>query len=329
MKMVRSPQRLWRSGLPQRCKQPIRRRHRAYGFTTPVPPGTTTPRTHSAAGAGQRDAAHPPRVEFSFTRAESQIGMVRPTGSEDHPRCRRSSPRARYSRSQQGLCLQPVPLSQWQGCRPENAEHRWPHLRILHAADDHSAAAPEASDPEKANPGLMTRFAQMINGKQQDQGRSTILHSDPRHALDHGGRRAARAKDQSTKTRMFLTLEGRRPASSRSASASSKRQRKRPRQRVPTQPAISFIAYVPPGSLEKGEALVVDHADHCRWQQGHRVHGLPRRSISRTRPGTNACRRSPSYLVRQLYDMQRRRPERGVRLRSWLPSLPTSARKIC
>ena len=38
--------------------------------------------------------------------------------------------------------------------------------------------------------------------------------------------------------------------------------------------------------------------------------------------------RSPSYIVRQLYDMQRGN-RNGAWTRSWPPSLPTSARKIC
>ena len=54
-------------------------------------------------------------------------------------------------------------------------------------------------------------------------------------------------------------------------------------------PRSGFIAYVPPGSLKKGEALVTA-GDHRQRRQGHRLHGLPRRRSARPRPGSAARR---------------------------------------
>src|SRR5438128_12695918 len=60
-----------------------------------------------------------------------------------------------------------------------------------------------------------------------------------------------------------------------------------------------FIAYVPPGSIKKGEALVTNGAGKttaCGSCHGQNLQGLG--------PVPGIAGRSPSYLVRQLYDMQ-------------------------
>jgi len=64
-------------------------------------------------------------------------------------------------------------------------------------------------------------------------------------------------------------------------------------------PRSGFIAYVPVGSVAKGEELVRNGGGktmQCGLCHGEDLHGLG------TVPGIAA--RSPSYLVRQLYDMQ-------------------------
>jgi len=57
-------------------------------------------------------------------------------------------------------------------------------------------------------------------------------------------------------------------------------------------PRSSFIAYVPVGSIKKGEAL----ARSCGVCHGADLQGLG--------PVPGIAGRSPSYLARQLYDMQ-------------------------
>ncbi len=59
-------------------------------------------------------------------------------------------------------------------------------------------------------------------------------------------------------------------------------------------PRSGFIAYVPFGSLKKGEALVA--AGSCAVCHGNDLQGLG--------PVPGIAGRSPSYLARQLYDMQ-------------------------
>jgi cytochrome c553 len=68
-------------------------------------------------------------------------------------------------------------------------------------------------------------------------------------------------------------------------------------------PRSGFIAYVPPGSLKKGEALVMNGVTAA----GNKVtactvcHGNDLRGLAPVPP---LAGRSPSYVARQLYDMQ-------------------------
>jgi cytochrome c553 len=67
-------------------------------------------------------------------------------------------------------------------------------------------------------------------------------------------------------------------------------------------PRASFIAYVPRGSLQKGEVLAT--RGQCALCHGSNLEGLG--------PVPGIAGRSPSYTVRQLYDMQR-----GARTGVW------------
>jgi cytochrome c553 len=62
-------------------------------------------------------------------------------------------------------------------------------------------------------------------------------------------------------------------------------------------PRTPFIAYVPKGSLQKGKPLVTGGAMPCITCHGPDLHGLG--------DVPHIAGRSPSYIVRQLYDIQR------------------------
>jgi cytochrome c553 len=72
-------------------------------------------------------------------------------------------------------------------------------------------------------------------------------------------------------------------------------------------PHSGFFAYVPPGSIKKGEALVTKGAG--KTTQCAACHGADLKGLG---PVPGIAGRSPSYLVRQMYDMQR-----GVRNGTW------------
>jgi cytochrome c553 len=84
-------------------------------------------------------------------------------------------------------------------------------------------------------------------------------------------------------------------------------------------PHSGFIAYVPPGSIKKGEALVTTGGNgktiRCAECHGADLQGLG--------PVSGIAGRSASYLVRQLYDMQQ-----GTRNGVWTPLMKPVVSKL-
>ena len=77
--------------------------------------------------------------------------------------------------------------------------------------------------------------------------------------------------------------------------------------------ASGFVAYVPAGSVKKGEALV--KAGACAVCHGADLKGLG--------PVPPLAGRSPSYTVRQMFDLQQ-----GVRKGLWSPLMKASVEKL-
>jgi cytochrome c553 len=74
-------------------------------------------------------------------------------------------------------------------------------------------------------------------------------------------------------------------------------------------PRSGFIAYAPPGSIKKGETLVT--SDGGKTLACGACHGADLKGLG---PVPGIAGRSPSYLVRQMYDMQA-----GARKGLWTP----------
>jgi cytochrome c553 len=72
-------------------------------------------------------------------------------------------------------------------------------------------------------------------------------------------------------------------------------------------PHSGFFAYVPPGSLKRGEALVTK--SNSKTTQCGLCHGADLKGLG---PVPGIAGRSPSYLMRQMYDMQK-----GARNGTW------------
>jgi cytochrome c553 len=72
-------------------------------------------------------------------------------------------------------------------------------------------------------------------------------------------------------------------------------------------PHSSFFAYVPPGSIKRGEALVTKASS--KTTECGACHGTDLKGVG---PVPGIAGRSPSYLVRQMYDMQQ-----GARNGTW------------
>ena len=82
---------------------------------------------------------------------------------------------------------------------------------------------------------------------------------------------------------------------------------------VRRNPRSGFIAFVPPGSIKKGEALVTTGttASGGKVTACTACHGADLRGLG---PVPRLAGRSPSYIARQLYDMQH-----GNRAGGWTP----------
>jgi cytochrome c553 len=96
---------------------------------------------------------------------------------------------------------------------------------------------------------------------------------------------------------MYLTLEGneKEPLGSRIIETPENAEETE----ILRNPRSGFVVYVPPGSIKKGEALVLTGAG--RTTQCGMCHGAELKGLG---PVPGLAGRSPSYLVRQLYDMQ-------------------------
>jgi cytochrome c553 len=80
-----------------------------------------------------------------------------------------------------------------------------------------------------------------------------------------------------------------------------------------------FVAYVPVGSIKKGEALMTT-GGNGRTVACTICHGTDLKGLG---PVPSIAGRSPSYLVRQLYDMQH-----GVRAGEWSPLMRGAVAKL-
>ena len=78
-----------------------------------------------------------------------------------------------------------------------------------------------------------------------------------------------------------------------------------------------FVAYVPPGSIAKGRELVANGAGGvpCETCHGADLHGAG--------PIPGIAGRSPSYIVRQLYDFQH-----GIRAGAWSALMAPQVAKL-
>jgi cytochrome c553 len=272
----------------------------AYGFTTPPPPNT--PRATPGAAQPQDNVAeHSVQgSQLKFTRAKiaNRFGPA-DWFPGDHPTMPLVVERGREAANIYACSLCHYPNGKG---RPENANVTGLSQEyIVQTLKDFKNGARKTSDPRKANTGLMEHFAkQMTDAEIEAAARYfTTIPATPWIKVVEA--------DTVPKTRpqggMFLVVEGaeagQEPIGNRiietPVSAHDTEFLRNPRS--------SFTAYVPPGSLKKGEALVREGTT----ASGKKVtacticHGSDLRGLG---PLPTLAGRSPSYLARQLYDMQ-------------------------
>jgi cytochrome c553 len=180
--------------------------------------------------------------------------------------------------------------------RPENAAvSGLPNSYFIQTMHDFRDGNRLSSDPKKANTKLMMQFAK------------NMTDDEIKAAAEYFGAMKwtpwIKVVEATTvpKTRvaggMFLTLEGneKEPLGGRIIETPLDAEATE----VLRNPHSGFIAYVPPGSMKSGEALVTKGAGKttaCGTCHGADLKGLG--------PVPGIAGRSPSYLMRQMYDMQ-------------------------
>lgn len=174
---------------------------------------------------------------------------------------------------------------------------------FIHQLHDFKNGLRHSADPLKENTNLMIRFAKAMTDQEIQEAADyfgsmkwtpwiTVVETDsvPKTRLSTG---------------MFLPLagEGKEPLGDRIIEV--------PKSVEATEtlrnPRSGFIAYVPVGSLDKGKALVTtggSKTEPCGICHGPDLKGMG--------PVPGIAGRSPSYLVRQMYDIQQ-----GTRRGEW------------
>jgi cytochrome c553 len=282
----------------------------AYGFTTPVPPGTPQAPPNPAQVLDNVTQHTLPGSKLSFARAQiaDRYGPA-DWFPEDHPAMPEIVARGRVTAQPTiyacSLCHYPNGKG-----RPENANITGlTYEYFTQQMMDFRNGARKTSDPRKANTQLMTAFAKTMTDEEIRTAARyfTSIPAGPWIKVVESAT-VPRTKAQGG---MFLTLDGAEvePIGDRiietPVSAHDTEFLRNPRS--------GFIAYVPPGSLKRGEALVMNgvtgsggKVTACTVCHGPDLRGLG--------PVPTLAGRSPSYLARQLYDMQH-----GNRSGAWTP----------
>jgi cytochrome c553 len=265
----------------------------AYGFTTPPPSTPPAPATAPAAAPDNTTMHSLAGSKLNFTRAQiaNRFGPA-DWFPEDHPAMpdivahgRRPDVRAC------ALCHYPNGK-----CRAENAPIAgYPVAYFVQQMADFKNGNRKSAEPRKANTNVMITIAK------------SMTDAEVKEAAEYFGSMKwtpwIKVVETSTvpKTRiaggLFLTLDGneKEPLGQRIIEVPENTEATE----VLRDPRSGFIAYAPMGSIKKGEALVTTGSG--KTTQCAVCHGADLKGLG---PVPGIAGRSPSYLVRQMYDMQ-------------------------
>jgi len=268
----------------------------AYAIPPTAPAGTPT-----AAPAPDTSLKHLPGSTLEFTRAQISDGFGPADWYPgDHPKMpdvvahgRRADVRAC------SLCHYPNGKG-----RPENAGVAGlPVEYFIQQMNDFRNGSRKSAEPRKANTNVMIAIAK---GMTEDEIKAAAEYFG---SMKWSPWIKVVETNTVPKTRiqggMFLTLEGneKEPLGQRIIETPENAEGTE----VLRDARSGFFAYVPMGSIKKGEALVTTGAG--KTTQCGLCHGADLKGLG---PVPGIAGRSPSYLVRQMYDMQQ-----GARKGTW------------
>jgi cytochrome c553 len=266
----------------------------AYGFVLPVAEEPKAPAGQPAV-SDDGSQRHIPGATLSFTLTQVRNGYGPADWFPgDHPPMPGIVQQGRMEAMIQacGLCHYPNGKG-----RQENAGVAGlPYSYFVQTMADFKNGLRKSSDPRKANTNNMIRFAtNMTDGEVKA---SAIYFSTMKWTPWIRVVETSKVPKTRVQNGMFLKLEGNdtEPLGQRIVESPEDAERTE----LLRDPHSGFIAYVPVGSIKKGEALALRGGGGktvaCATCHGADLMGLG--------PVPGIAGKSPSYLVRQLYDMQ-------------------------
>ena len=227
----------------------------AYGFTTPVLPGTSPAEPNPEQVLDDVTLHTLPGSKFSFTRAQiaNRYGPA-DWFPEDHPAMPEIVAKGKVFAQPQvyacSLCHYPTGKG-----RPENANITGlTYEYFMQQMVDFRNGTRKTSDPRKANTGLMTRFAKMMTDDEIKVAAQyfTAIPATPWITVVE----SATVPKTKPQNGMFLRLEGEEAGVEPIGERIIETPEKTHDTEFLRNPRSGCIAYVPPGSLKKREALV-------------------------------------------------------------------------
>ena len=283
----------------------------AYGYNAPAPPGATVARLVPV----QRDTVKKftlPDSKYSFSDAQIQ-GYFEATDwfPEDHGTMPDVVAHGRQSAQPPVRRCSFCHMANGMG-RPENSSLAGlPYEYIVQQMHDYRKALRKPSDPRKTN--LMVEFAQGMSDQEIHDAATYFSTQEYKSAPDKPWVKvieAATVPKMEASGGIFFPLEGAKAGTEPLGSRILETPVNAQETEIQRNPRSGFIAYVPPGSIKKGEALAMTGGGGrftaCTVCHGPTLQGLG--------PVPSLAGRSPSYLGRQLYDMQH-----GNRTGAWSP----------
>jgi len=284
----------------------------AYGFTSQPPPGMAPVGPNPPQVQDAVTQYTVPGSTLSFVRAQI-ANRYAPADwfPEDHPAMPDIVAHGRES-------AQP-PIFACSLCHYPNGKGRSENANItglsyeyfVQQLMDFRNGARKTSDPRKANTALMAGFAKQMTDEEIKAAAKyfTAIPATPWFKVVE----SETVPKTAAQAGLFLTLEG----AEAGTEPIGDRIVDTPVNARDTEflrnPRSGFVAYVPPGSLKKGENLVLNgittnggKVTACTVCHGPSLRGLG--------PVPRLAGRSPSYVARQLYDMQQ-----GNRNGTWTP----------
>ena len=278
----------------------------AYGFTTP-PSSQSSPAPTPGPPPDNKIMLHVEGSKLAFTRAQI-IDFYGPADwfPEDHPTMPDIVAHGRKTASPPIMACGLCHLPNGNG-RPENANLTGlTYDYIVQQMQDFGNGSRQTSDKRKTNTALMNGFGRNMTDAE--------VKAAARYFASIPAKQSTKVLESDTAPKtlptggLFIPIKGNgmtEPLGNRIVEVPMDQEQTE----TLRNPRVRFIAYVPKGSLAKGEILVRTGGGKvtpCTVCHGADLRGLG--------PVPRLAGNSPSYLARQLYDMQT-----GHRAGAWTP----------